>query len=100
MAADPRPDSADAALAAQFEQIRLKFVAGLARRELEIESAATPQALQEALHRLAGAAGAFGYAALGACAREAMHDLETGATAALATRLDQLKREMGQIRQT
>ena len=99
MAADPQPESADAALAAQFEQIRLRFVAGLARREQEIDEASTPESLHAALHRLAGAAGAFGYSALGTFAREAMHDQKTGAIADLTQRLDQLKREIRQIRQ-
>lgn len=60
----------------QLAQIRRQFLAGFARRQQEMEQAAGPDDLYAALHRLAGAAGSFGYEALGALAREAMHAVQ------------------------
>jgi len=85
------------ALAAQFEQIRRTFVAGLERREREIDGATGPQALHAALHRLAGAAGGFGYPVLGALAREALDAHESGNAPRLSTCLARLKAEMRKV---
>lgn len=94
MAADPPADSLQPALAVQFEQIRRTFVAGLERREREIDDAASPQALHAALHRLAGAAGGFGYPVLGELARETLQAHETGDALRLSACLASLKAEM------
>lgn len=56
---------------AKFDRLREKFAAGLPTRLTEIESAATPQERAAALHRLAGAAGCFGFDALDVAARRA-----------------------------
>jgi len=56
----------------QFEALQRKFVEGLRRRLEEIEAAPDTASQHAALHRLAGAAGAFGYEALGQLARTAM----------------------------
>jgi HPt (histidine-containing phosphotransfer) domain-containing protein len=65
-------DGLDPELAARFEQLRQHFVAGLPQRLQEFSTAANAQTLEAALHRLAGAAGAYGYADLGILARETM----------------------------
>ena len=97
MAADRNPDSLPPALAAQFEQIRRTFVAGLDRREREIDAATDPQARHAALHRLAGAAGGFGYPALGELARDALDANETGEAERLRACLDRLKAELRRV---
>lgn len=56
----------------QFQQIRHLFVSGLARREAEIGQAESSEDLYAALHRLAGAAGSFGFDDLTQLTREAM----------------------------
>lgn len=69
----PEPVPPD--LAAQYAAIRARFVDGLAARGAEIaqaRAAGDTAALHAALHRLAGAAGAYGFEALGQCARQAM----------------------------
>ena len=80
-----------AAAEAAFEALRLRFVAGLPARWDEIEHAASASARQAALHRLAGAAGSFGLAPLGAAARRAERLLAAGDAAGLAAALDALK---------
>lgn len=57
---------------AQYARIRQQFVNGLPRRLQEIAQASEQQELEAVLHRLAGAAGSFGYETLGQLAREAM----------------------------
>ncbi len=74
----------DADLAAQLDQLREQFSAGLPRRLDAIDAALdacradivndTPlRALLTALHSLGGAAGIFGFVALGEQARHAEH---------------------------
>ena len=58
---------------AGFEALRSRFVAGLPERWQEIAQAPDPAARAAALHRLAGAAGSYGYATLGQAARAAEH---------------------------
>ena len=65
MAARP-PDGAISA----FDQLRRRFLAGLPARWEEIDAAEGP-VRRAALHRLAGAAGSYGFADLGQAAREA-----------------------------
>ena len=77
-----RPEGLSPALAEQFQQIRKAFIAGLSRRETEIVEARSREHLDAALHRLAGAAGAFGFEELSQLARSAMqavhHDGDVG----------------------
>jgi hypothetical protein len=91
MAVASSPEGLDSEQAAQFEQIRRRFVAGLAKRRLEIEAAPGAIELQAALHRLAGVAGGFDCAELGDIARQALqasHARDAGALAATLVRLE------------
>lgn len=67
----PETPGQDPALAQRFAQIRQQFVRGLPARLAEIQhsTGATQHLL---LHRLAGAAGAYGFAELGELARQGM----------------------------
>ena len=64
-------DSLPPASRAGFEALRRKFITGLPARRQEIEQAPDPAARAAALHRLAGAAGSYGYDELGQAARAA-----------------------------
>ena len=75
---------------AQFLKIRQTFVAGLAQRLRNIAQAPNAQARYEELHRLAGAAGGYGFADLGMLARTAMQCAQDGPDAALQAALQQL----------
>jgi len=88
------PDGLDAALAGQFEAIRRQFLAGLARRVHEIKTAPDADALRAALHRLAGAAGCYGYTTLCRTALAAIVAGQAGESVALAASLKQLKQEI------
>lgn len=72
------------AMAAQYALLQRRFVEGLAARLSEIEAATEPATLHACLHRLAGAAGAFGYAHLGELARHAMRCTAEEATGGAA----------------
>jgi hypothetical protein len=72
MAVENPTEKMDPALAAQFLKIQRVFVSGLAQRLIEIRNAPDGKARYAALHRLAGAAGGFGFAELGELARDAM----------------------------
>jgi hypothetical protein len=65
------PADLPAAQRAAFVQLQRRFQCGLPARRLAITGATSDGALQSALHRLAGAAGGYGFTALGAAAREA-----------------------------
>lgn len=91
------PEDLDLEQAAQFEQIRRRFVAGLARRQLEIEAASGAIELQAALHRLAGAAGGFDCAKLGEIARQALQASQAQDAGALAASLALLKAEIDRM---
>jgi hypothetical protein len=67
-----QPEGLDPAYAAQFLAIQQTFVAGLAQRMHDITHPPDAQAQHVALHRLAGAAGGYGFGELSALAREAM----------------------------
>jgi hypothetical protein len=73
MAVESPTEKMDPALAAQFLKIQRVFVTGLAQRLIEIRNAPDEKARYAALHRLAGAAGGFGFAELGESARKAMN---------------------------
>jgi HPt (histidine-containing phosphotransfer) domain-containing protein len=66
-------DGVPPAARAGFEALRRRFVTGLPARWQEIEQAPDPAARAAALHRLAGAAGSYGYEELGQAARAAEH---------------------------
>lgn len=76
----------------QFRKIQLTFVAGLPRRLEEIQQVEDPVRRQVALHRLAGAAGGYGFAHLGDMARDAMAALQANSEPAL----DQALKRLGQ----
>ena len=86
--ADPAPEESPAAgqpaaVQAAFQALRGQFLAGLPQRWAEIESAGSSALRQAALHRLAGAAGSYGFATLGAAARRAEQAPDRDADAAL-----------------
>ncbi|MBP7668200.1 MAG: Hpt domain-containing protein [Burkholderiaceae bacterium] len=62
--------------------LRQRFIGGLAGRWQAISQPASPQDCRQALHRLAGAAGSYGFAALGQAARQAEHSC-TGSASGL-----------------
>jgi HPt (histidine-containing phosphotransfer) domain-containing protein len=76
---DELPEGLSEAHRAAFMQLRRQFSAGLAQRWAEIESASGSAAQAAALHRLAGAAGSYGFRQLDAQARLALQLVESGA---------------------
>lgn len=85
------PEGMDPALSAQFARIRQSFADGLGRRAREIDNAANPTALHEALHRLTGAAGAYGFDSLSQLARAAIQAVHDGDAARQQVALARLK---------
>jgi hypothetical protein len=71
----------DPAFAAQFLKIQQTFVSGLAQRLQDIQQAPGTPSSHVALHRLAGAAGGYGFGGLSLLAREAMDVLDRGSDA-------------------
>lgn len=61
-----------------FELLRRRFAAGLGARQAEIDAATDAAGRAAALHRLAGAAGGYGYADIDAAARQALALVERG----------------------
>lgn len=90
-------DDASAARAAGFEALRRRFVGGLHQRWREIEGAADPAARASALHRLAGAAGSFGYEELGRAARAAERLAAGEPGPAFTVALDEVDRLLREI---
>lgn len=81
---------------AAFEALRARFHARLPERWREIEGADTPAERVAALHRLAGAAGIYGYEEIGRAAAAA-EDLAAGeAGARLEAALATLSRLIGE----
>jgi HPt (histidine-containing phosphotransfer) domain-containing protein len=72
------PAGMDPAFAAQFLKIQRAFVAGLPQRLRDIEQTHDAHARHVALHRLAGAAGGYGFSELSGMAREAMEAQQSG----------------------
>jgi len=62
---------------AQFTALQQQFVKGLVQRQQALRRATSVQESQAVLHRLAGAAGAYGYDDLGNLARTAMNVMDT-----------------------
>lgn len=91
----------DPAFAAQFLKIQQTFVAGLAQRMHDIRHAPDAEARHVALHRLAGAAGGYGFDELSTLAREAMDagpaadELEHAAIQRLAQAIEETCRPSG-----
>lgn len=56
---------------AAYAALRRRFLAGLAQRRAEIFEAPDAESRHQALHRLAGAAGSYGFLALSELARRA-----------------------------
>lgn len=69
------------AVQAAFLTLREAFVAGLPQRWVAIEAAASDEQRRQALHRLAGAAGSYGFTTLGEAARAAEQALAQPASA-------------------
>ena len=89
----PSPaDGLPPAARAGFEALRQRFLAGLPERWREIETAPDGRALAAALHRLAGAAGSYGFDELGRAARAAEHLAAGGSAPLLAPVLADLHR--------
>ena len=91
------PEGLEPALAARFVEIRQKFLAGLPARLGEIETAQSKEVLEAALHRLAGAAGGYGYAHLHQMARHASQIAHSGEGCMLSATLKQLRQEMERL---
>ena len=82
---DARAAALSASLPSRFAALQRHFVEGLPARWTAIAFAARGSETQRAeLHRLAGAAGSFGYVALGEAARVAECCRDAGINAALS----------------
>ena len=92
------PDGLNPALAEQFRHIRKTFIAGLAKRETEIVEAPSREHFNAALHRLAGAAGAFGFDELSQLARSILGASYRGNDVQVHKAIAQLRNAMRMIR--
>jgi hypothetical protein len=92
----PLPEGMDPAFAAQFLKIQQSFIAGLAQRMRDIQQVPDAQARHVALHRLAGAAGGYGFGELSVLAREAMN-AESGEDALLQAALGRLAQAIAKM---
>jgi hypothetical protein len=79
------------AVQAAFEQLRQRFLAGLPQRWHDIRTASDGAAQRAALHRLAGAAGGYGFSGLGEAARCAEALSESGDSRAMADAMARLR---------
>lgn len=91
------PPGMDPAFAAQFVKIQQTFVAGLAQRLHDIQHAPNADACHIALHRLAGAAGGYGFDALSGLARVAMEAQQAGEEQLLQATLQRLAQAIADI---
>ncbi len=73
--------------AEHFLKIQLSFINGLSLRLAEIQNAVDDQQRYVALHRLAGAAGGYGFANLGDIARASMQAMHSDSKSALNEQL-------------
>lgn len=94
------PDGFNPALDEQFQHIQKTFIAGLAKRETEIVEAPSREYFNAELHRLAGAAGAFGFDELSQLARSAMESSYRGDEVQVHKAIAQLRNAMHMIRGT
>ena len=93
-------DSANSAFAAEFRAIQRNFIRGLPRRLEELQHAADDKQRHIALHRLAGAAGGYGFPHLGELARGAMQAMESDSKPVVDAALAQLALAIDAIVQT
>lgn len=82
---------------AKFKLLQQRFVQGLPARWQGISAASTLASRQEALHRLAGGAGSYGFGRLSQLAREAEQLAMAGQSAELSHALSQLKSEIDTV---
>lgn len=94
MAELPGDPAAAAGPADAFARLRARFVGGLPQRWQEIREAPDAARRRAALHRLAGAAGAYGLDAVGGAARRSEQALDRGDAAALEDALATLRQRM------
>ena len=92
-----KPEGIEAEYLAQFLKIQQIFIAGLAQRMHDIQQAPDAQSRHVALHRLAGAAGGYGFSELSLLAREAM-DAESGADELMQAALQRLSKAINAVR--
>ena len=85
------PEGMNPALTSQFLKIQQAFVAGLAQRMRDIEGAKDQQARYAALHRLAGAAGGYGFDELSTIAHSTMVAMDSRSPCNLDVKLASLK---------
>ena len=90
--APSRADDLPPDVRAAYEALRAKFRSGLAARWREIEQAGSAAELAAALHRLAGAAGGYGFDTIGEAARAAERLAAEGPGAGLDRALAALQR--------
>ena len=83
--------------ATRFREIQRNFIAGLPRRLEEIQHATDAAQCHAALHRLAGAAGGYGFAHLGDLARDAMQAIEAHSRPTLEEAIAQLALAMDAV---
>lgn len=81
-------------VASKFQFLRKRFVDGLPARWQAIADAGSTAALQDALHRLAGSAGSYGFEQLSHCARAAEQLAAADKPADLVPALAQLAQAM------
>ena len=77
----------------KYRQLQGQFLRGLTGRERELRQATDLMEAHAVLHRLAGAAGAYGFGELGVEARELMDRIEKGHPSA-AEQLDAFCRSL------
>ncbi len=84
------------ALALRLQALDKQFRVGL-RQRLADAASANPSTARDALHRLVGAAGVYGHAALSGQARQALEALATGKSAEHAAAMQLLALEVAQL---
>jgi HPt (histidine-containing phosphotransfer) domain-containing protein len=82
---------------AKFALLQQSFVAGLVARQQEIRGTQDAARVMAAAHRLAGAAGSYGFDALCGCARDVENRCAAGAHPDLASALDRLHQEIDRL---
>jgi hypothetical protein len=84
---------------AAYEALRVKFRSGLAARWRDIEDSGSAAERSAALHRLAGAAGGYGFEEIGKAARAAESHAAAGAGPELDRALAALRRALREAEQ-
>lgn len=84
------------ALAAKLQALDLQFRTGL-RQRLHEACANDPDLAHAALHRLVGAAGAYGHTALASHARQAMDAITSGQDSLHRTAMRQVRAEIERL---